>query len=446
VVEAPSFWGRLLEHPARALVVTFFLLVVVGTLLLSLPQSAASGNPVSFVDAAFTSASAVCVTGLIVLDTPNAFSTSGLFFLILLIQVGGLGIMTFYTVALRALGRRVSVRHERVLAGALAAESRQLLYSSVRRVLLVTLVSEAAGAAILFLSFAARGEPLGTALGRAAFTAVSAFCNAGFALQSDSLIPYANDPIVLHVVGALIVLGGLSPVAVVALPRWSKRRRLPLQISIGVVTSALLLVSGALLYALIEWEASLGGLTTLDRLHNAWFQSVTLRTAGFNSVDLVETRPATQTLMLLFMLVGGSPGGTAGGIKTTTFAVLLMTVAATLRGLPETTMFGRRVGKVTVLRATAVATVGMVVALVALVAMELTQEIPLDVAVFEVVSALGTVGLSIGGTAMLDEVGKVIIMACMFAGRVGPLTLFLFLADERAAPPVEYPHEEVEVG
>lgn len=432
------------DHPARLVVGTFLGLSLVGALLLALPVSAGAA-PISLLDAAFTAVSAVCVTGLIVLDTPTAFSASGQVAILLLIQVGGLGIMTFYAVALRAFGRRLGMRHELTVAGALSVQREGHFFGALRRVLVLTFSVEAAGALLLFATFW-RDEAALSALWRAVFTAVSAFCNAGFALQSDSLVPYQDRPLVLHVVALLIVLGGLSPLAVASLGRWWRGGPVALQSRLIVLTSAALLVTGFVAFLAFEWTATLGALSTPARLHNAWFQSVTLRTAGFNSVDLGETSGVTRALMLAMMFIGGSPGGTAGGIKTTTAAVLLLAVVAALRGQDQITAFGRRIRHTSVYRAVAVVTSGLLSVLAGFCALLLTQRLAFESALFETVSAIGTVGLSLGATASLDQVGKVVIMLCMFLGRVGPLTLFLFLADRRTISRWKLPDEDVDVG
>lgn len=433
-------------HPPRMLVVTFLVLSAVGAVLLSLPVASEDGA-ISVLDAAFTAVSAVCVTGLITLDTPNAFSGFGEATILALIQVGGLGIMTFYTAALAALGRRLSMRHESAIASSLNVRERHELRKTLGRILGFTLVVEGAGAAALTVAFTRHGDPFGAALWRGAFTSISAFCNAGFALQSDSLVPYQSDPFVLHVVAIVIVLGGLSPVAALAVPALARREVVALQTKLILVTTGMLLAVGFVFYGALEWNASLAGLGVGDKLHNAWFQSVTLRTAGFNTVDLTETRPATQTAMIAMMFIGGSPGGTAGGAKTTTFALLAAMVVATMRGRTRVDAFGRRVPDATLYRAAAVLTVGVLSAVGVLILLQLTQVMPLGVAVFETVSALATVGLSIGGTEALDEVGKVLVMVAMFAGRVGPLTLFLFLSEQRRRDELwSYPEEEVDVG
>jgi trk system potassium uptake protein TrkH len=435
-----------LSRPPRMVVVTFLGLCTAGTLLLALPGASETGMPIPLLDAAFTSVSAVCVTGLVTLDPASTFSGLGEAILIVLIQVGGVGIMTFYTAALAVLGRRLGMKEESAIASSLNVREQQELRSALGRILGLTVGAEATGAALLTGSFVAHGDPLGTALWRGTFTAVSAFCNAGFALQPDSLVAYQTSPVVLHTVAALVAAGGLSPTAAFAIGPLLRRRPAPLQARLVLWTTSLLTLVGAALYLVLEWDASLSGLGVIDRLHNAWFQSVTLRTAGFNSVDLTETRAATQTLMVVWMFIGGSPGGTAGGAKVTTVALLALMVVAAMRGRAHVQVFGRRVSHRTIYRAAAVGTAGLVSAGGVLLLLQLTQALPLEVAVFEAVSALGTVGLTLGGTPRLDEIGKVIVMGAMFSGRVGPLTLFLFLAEQHDEQAWRYPEEEVDVG
>jgi trk system potassium uptake protein TrkH len=445
---ASAIWAGVIGDPARLLIVTFAALCFGGSALLALPVASAIGSSVGVLDAAFTAVSAVCVTGLAVLDTPRAFSFVGQAFILLLIQLGGLGIMTFYSAAFSLLGKRLSLRHERAIAGALSIEDRGHLFGALGRVLRVTVIAESLGAAVLFARFLREDASAADALWRAVFTSISAFCNAGFALQSNSLIGYNQDPLILHAIALLVIAGGLSPIAITSLPKALSGRRTTLQVRLVLTTTAILLVAGFLGFATFEWTnpKTLGELSYPDRLHNAWFQSVTTRTAGFNAIDIAAMRPATQTLTIGLMFIGGSPGSTAGGAKTTTIAVLLLAVGAALRRRTEVTVFGRRLGHATVYRAAAVFMVGVSGALAALVAVQLTQPIELGPAVFEVVSAIATVGLSVGATGTLDSVGKVIIIGCMFAGRVGPLTLFLFLTEPRDQPSWERPEEEVDVG
>jgi trk system potassium uptake protein len=445
-LQAPPWLSAVIDHPSRLVVSTFLGLALAGAALLALPISSVRGTSIGLTDSVFTAVSAVCVTGLVVLDTPSAFSGFGQAAILLLIQVGGLGIMSFYTVALQFFGRRLSLRHELTVAGAAGVAGSSSLFGALRRVLVVTFSAELAGAVLLFFAFWSAGDGAASALWRAVFTAVSAFCNAGFALQSNSLVDYQTNLVVLHTVALLIVLGGLSPLAIIALPALLRRRRTPIQVKLIYAATIFLLLFGTLAFAAFEWSDSLGQLSYWQRAHNAWFQSVTLRTAGFNSVELGETREATRSLMIVMMLIGGSPGGTAGGLKTTTLSVLVLAVVAAMRGRSQVVAFGRRIEHHSVYKAAAVATVGILSALAGIIALELTQQMPFDMGVFEVVSAIGTVGLSLGGTLLLDEVGKVIVTGCMFLGRVGPLTLFLFLADRRTHAGWNYPHEDVDVG
>ncbi|MBK8480074.1 MAG: TrkH family potassium uptake protein [Proteobacteria bacterium] len=416
--------------------------------MLALPVCARSGLSVGLLDATFTAFSAVCVTGLTVLDTPQAFSVLGQLAILLLIQAGGLGIMTFSTAAMRLLGRRMSLRHEGVVAGLMSVEDRSQLFAVTRRLLRFTLLSEAAGAVLLTWRFWTHDEGLGAALWRGVFTAVSAFCNAGFALQSDNLIAYQRDPAVLHVVAALVVLGGLSPAVCFSGLRLARGRAVAAaaQVKVVLTTTLVLLVGGTIALAVVEWHGAFGGLPPWDRLHNAWLHSVSTRTAGFNAVDLMAFRPASVTVMMVLMFIGGSPGGTAGGIKTTTAALLLMAVVAAIRGHGAVEVGGRRVPHRSIYRAAAVATLGLLAVFGGLLMLQLTQTLDPVAALFEVISALGTVGLTIGGTAGLDAVGKLAIVACMFVGRVGPLTLFMFLSHHRTPVLWRRPVEEIDVG
>lgn len=445
-LDRASWSALVLDHPQRLLASSFLLLCAAGTVLLLLPQSATALGGISVVDAAFTAVSAVCVTGLIVLDTPKDFTSLGQIFILVLIQLGGLGIMTFSTVALGLLGRRMGLRFEGAVADLLSPEGRSRLFSATRQLVVFTAAFELAGALVLAALFHREGDTVPAALWRGVFTSISAFCNAGFALQSDNLIPYQENPWVLHTVAILIIVGGLSPAVCASLPRLLADRSASLQTKLAITATAVLLAGGFLFLLAAEWGRSLSHLGYLDRIHNAWFQSVTTRTAGFNSIDIAATTPASQLLMILWMFIGGTPGGTAGGVKTTTLAVLFLAVTATVRGRESPSAFGRAIAARTLQKAVAITAVALSGAFLALLALELTQTIPTMVAMFEVVSALGTVGLSVGGTGALDTVGKVIIMVCMFAGRIGTLTLFMFLSQRSFAETWRRPEEVVGVG
>ncbi len=440
-VDGWEYWRDvLLNHPARALLVTFLALCVTGTFLLGIPASAT--NAISIVDAAFTSVSAVCVTGLIVLDTPNDFSMLGQLFILILIQLGGLGIMSITTVALYAMGRRISLKQERVLT-TIADTDHKGLTASILTILKFTFIAEAIGFVFLTLLFTSEGDNIAQALWRGIFTAVSALCNAGFALQSDSLIPYQNNPGVLAVVSALIVAGGMAPATSLVIPRWIRGKSVPVAAKIALVTTLVLLILGTFFFLAFEWNGVLKGLPAGGKVLNAWFQSATLRTAGFNSVGISAVSGPSFLVMILFMFIGGSPGGTAGGIKTTTIGVIAMTFWANITGRNVVVAQKRRIRTASVYRAVTIVAAGLIVWFLAVLMLQTTQQISAGDILFEATSALATVGLSTGGTAMLDEVGKIIIMITMFAGRVGPVTLFMLLSRDDSQPASRCPEVDI---
>lgn len=423
-----GFWDPILGHPERLFVATFAGLCSLGTVLLAMPASSVSGAPIPLIDAAFMSVSSVCVTGLATVDPGSGLSPLGQTFLLMLIQAGGLGIMTFSTAAMRLLGRRMSLRHEGVVARIVSPQDRSQVFGSTLRLVKFTLTAELIGALLLWPTFAAE-LGLGPGLWKAVFTAVSAFCNAGFGLDATSLVGYQSEPLVLHIVALLIIAGGLAPAVVLALPRWVRSpRSVAPQARLVILVSLVLLLAGFVLYLALEWRHTLGHLDLGDKLHNAWFQSVTLRTAGFNSVDYGTLQSTTVLMMMLQMFIGGSPGGTAGGIKTTTAGLLILAVIAAIRGREYAQFAGRAIAIKSIYKAAAVLIAAFATVTLGLVVLLLTQDMSVRNAAFEVVSAVGTVGLTIGGTAELDGIGKGIIMACMFLGRVGSLTLLMFLS------------------
>ncbi len=438
-----TWWEMFIDHPGRILVTTFFSLCLVGSLLLIIPASTEKGS-IAFIDSVFTSVSAVCVTGLVVLDTPNDFTFLGQFFILVLIQLGGLGIMSITTVALHVLGRRLSLRHEKLLVS-MTDTSHLDVVRSLGIILKFTFALEALGAILLALSFYFAGDQAFKAIWRGVFTAVSAFCNAGFALQSDSLIPYQANPFVLHTVALLIIFGGMAPATSLAIPRWIKKKPIPIPARIALLASIVLLAAGMIFVLIFEWNGILAGLPIIDKIQNAWFQSVTLRTAGFNSVDITGISNPTFLVMILFMFIGGSPGGTAGGIKTTTIAILAMTFLANVANQEQITTQHRRLHPETVYRAVTVFVSGGAIWFLIVMMLEMTQAISFRDLTFEATSAIGTVGLSTGATALLDEIGKVIVIIAMFIGRIGPVSLFMLLSNEQPVSDTRYPVERISI-
>jgi len=435
------WWDPFLGHPARLLISTFFALCVFGTFLLQVPW-AANRHPLSLLDAAFTAVSAVCVTGLTVVDTQFDFSGFGQGCLLLLIQLGGLGIMTITTVALHALGKRMSLHQERILTS-LTETSHQELFHSLVTILRFTFWGEFLGALLLALGFFLAGSNWSSALWQGLFTSISAFCNAGFALNSDNLEIYQSSPLILHTVAVLIIAGGLAPSTCLLLPQWLRGNRLSLAPSLALVTTLVLLLSGFFAFLFFEWDHVLAGLHFSDKLSNSWFQSVTLRTAGFNSVDLSTVRTPTLVIMLLSMFIGGSPGGTAGGIKTTTVGILVLTFWATITGNERVTAGNRTITQAVINRTITVFFAGGFVWLFVVLALSLTQELAASQLIFEATSALGTAGLSLGATTHLDGIGKIIIMLTMFIGRIGPMTLFTLLSREHQSSQSRYPDAHI---
>lgn len=450
VARGPTFAElvrQFIQRPALLTLATFAAVALAGGLALTFPAAGEQGR-IGLLDALFTSVSATCVTGLAVVDTPTAFTAFGEVVILLLIQVGGLGIMVLSTFATVILGGRLTLRGEQALGQVLDLGSPQHAYRLVRFIVLATLGLELVGAVVLAACYVQHGLPLSEAAWRGVFQSVSAFCNAGFSLQSDSVVMFRSDPIALGTHAVLIVLGGLGFVVLAWL--WWRvirrdRSRASVQVRVVLVSSAVLVVVGGVAYAALEWDQTLAGLSTGDRVLNAFFQSVSMRTAGFNSVDITTMRPATILLTIVLMFIGASPGGTGGGIKTTTVAVLgaaIPEIVGTRRG---TTLFGRVVPTATLQRAASIAVVATLTMVLGLFVLLGTEDAPFEVLAFETVSALGTVGLSLGITGTLTATGKLVIIATMFIGRVGPLTLALALG-ERSRSHVGYPETRIMVG
>jgi trk system potassium uptake protein len=444
--------GDLLEafyaHPALAIMLTFSLQIAIGTLLLSFPAASADGHGVAAIDAFFTSTSATCVTGLIVLDTPVAFSTFGHVVILLLIQIGGLNIMVLSTFAAVALGRGLGLRGEAALGQVLDLGQHRQAYEITRFIVVATFVLEVIGAALLAGAYLARGEGPLRAAWLGLFHSISAFCNAGFSLHQDNLVSFQRNPFVLAVVALLVTLGGLGFTVLAA--GWDRLRGrrdgpAPLQVKVVLVTSAALTFGVAAWYLVAEWGHSLAGLEPVHKVTNALFHSVSLRTAGFNSVDLATCARASIPILCLVMFIGASPGSTGGGIKTTTFATVLGTLVSAVRGGAPIILGGRTVPPSLAYRGAAVIVAAAGLALAGLYLLALTQRSSFEWLLFEVFSALGTVGLSLGATFQLDGTGKLIVALLMFAGRIGPLTLFLLLSR-----PVEgrlgYPEAKLMIG
>jgi len=447
----------------RLLVASFLLLIVLGTVGLKTLPGLYTGPHLSWVDALFTATSAVCVTGLIVVDTGSYFTVFGQGFILLLIQLGGLGILTFATLAILAWGGRLSLNHEALLREPTDVLPETDVGGMVRRVVYFTFAIEGVGAFLLFLAWVGRFSP-STAAWHAIFHSVSAFCNAGFSTFRTSLTDFGSSGPVLLVVMALITLGGIGFLVLEEMRTWLRRKlsdgrpvTLSLHTKLVLTASAILILGGGALFTALEWGNALSEFSPVGRILNGFFMSVTARTAGFNTVDYSTTSDSTNFLTILFMSVGGSPGSTAGGIKTTTVALVLLLAMARLRGEGTTRAWAASVPGETVERAvglTVLALGTMTLGIWTISVIELGGNAHLQTPgefighMFEVVSAFNTVGLSMGVTTGLSVPGKLLTTVLMFVGRLGLLTVVLALArgGRRGGDDYRYAYEEVMIG
>ena len=455
-----SFWRVL--RPVQLLVGSFVLVILSGTVGLRFLPGLYTGPGLGWLDALFTATSAVCVTGLIVVDTATYFTPLGQAFLLLLIQLGGLGILSFATFIILGLGGRLSLRQEQLsLSMAEVAphiDFRHLARSIVR----LTLLIEAAGAIVLWLAWTRAGLGPRNAVWPAVFHSVSAFCNAGFSTFTDSLIGFRQDPAILAPILALIILGGLGFLVLEEawvlrhLPAGLRARRVSLHTRIVLVSSAGLLLGGWLLFGLLEWNGTLAGMPIPARVTNALFMSVTPRTAGFNTIDYSQVTEGTGFLTVILMFLGGSPGSTAGGVKTTTVALLVLLAWTRLRGRRSAVLWGRTVPEETLQRATGLFVTAFTILTGAILLLTVAGLPAVATAgvrgdflarMFEAGSALGTVGLSMGLTPELTALGKGITVGLMLIGRVGALAVAAAIAaPERRSVQYRYAYEDVIVG
>ena len=430
----------ILKYPERILPVTFFLLCILGGLLLYLPFSSHQG--ISFLDALFTATSAVCVTGLSVVSLEDQFTNIGQIIIMLLIQAGGLGIMTISSIVFILLGKRMSLAHERTARYIFEVESKKDIKDSLLLIFKYTFIVEFIGAIILSTAFSFIKHNIFTGLKYGIFSAVSAFCNAGFFFANDNLVSFNQYPIILYTISFLIILGGISPAICITLFNLSRKKKIPLISLIVLYMTIILILFGTLFFFISEYDGVLNSLSIWDKINNAWFQSVTARTAGFNSVDLSNINMGTFLLMVGLMIVGGSPGSTAGGLKTTTVGLFFITFWNTIKGR-DNIVCNRTIRPDTIQKAITLCVVYFLILLLTILMLLTTQSIPPVKLIFEAASALGTVGLTMGATAEFDGVGKGIIIITMFLGRVTPATLLCYLNTKIIDSRISYPDAKI---
>lgn len=440
-------WLRL--SPPQILVLGFAAIIFIGAALLMLPISSRTGEPLGFIDALFTSTSATCVTGLVVVDTGTTFSSFGQIVIMLLIQIGGLGFMTMATLFALVLKRRISLKDRLVLQEAMNQSSMEGIVRLIRRVLLYSLVIEACGAVLLSIRWAF-DMPIGKAIYYGVFHAVTMFNNAGFDLFGDfrSLTGYVYDPVVNVVVMFLIVSGGIGFIVLSDLIDFRKQRRLSLHSKVVLSMTGALLLLGFIVILIFEFTnpRTLGSLNWGGKFLGALFQSVTPRTAGANTIDITGLRQATQFFIVILMFIGASPGSTGGGIKTTTFTIMVGAVIAMMRGRDDIVMFRYRLAQERVLKALTIALLTLLLVLAVSMILSTTEEGEFLEILFETTSAFGTVGLSMGLTPDLTVFGKILISITMFAGRLGPLTLAYALGPKKGKELYRHPEGKMIIG
>lgn len=440
--------------PVQIIAIGFATIILIGAFLLSLPIATIDGVKTPFIDCIFTSTSAVCVTGLVTVDTGTYWSYFGKTVIMLLIQIGGLGFMSFATLIALIAGKRITLKERLLIRESISLTSLQGIVRFARYILTFTFSIELIGALFLSIQFI---PEFGLAKGiyYSIFHAVSAFCNAGFDLMGgySSVTGYSGNALIILTLSALIIIGGLGFYVWDDIYNYKRNRRLSLQTKVVISTSIFLIVFGFVMFFIFEYSnpATLKDMSMKDKLLSAFFASVSPRTAGFNSIDLASMSMASVLLTIILMFIGGSPGSTAGGIKTSTAGVLLLTVMSVIKGRGDTEVFKKKISKETVYKAFAVVVIALGLVFTVTVLLTITESgagVPFEQYLFEATSAFGTVGLTMGLTQKLTTIGKVIVAITMYAGRIGPLTLLVAIAirSDNKTNSIKYPEGKILVG
>lgn len=434
-------------NPPRVLALGFGSLIIIGAILLNLPIATKNGESIGFINALFTSASAVCVTGLVVVNTGEFWSLFGQITIILLIQMGGLGFMTLATIGALILGKKITLKERLIIKEQLNQETMSGLVKLTKYVIISTFGIEAIGAVLLSTRFIPiYGKIKGVWF--SIFHAVSAFCNAGFDITGDSIAPFVGDFVINMTISSLIILGGLGFTVYIDISRNKSFKKLHLHSKLVLGITGFLLVIGTIVFILIEYNNpfTLKSLNIYEKLIASFFQSVVPRTAGFYSVDFIGLYDTTVFFIIILMFIGGSPGSTAGGIKTTTFGTLILTTIGVIKGEKDVTIFRRRIGEEIINRSLAIATIGMTLIIMVSFVLTVTETATFLDVLFETTSAFATVGLTRGITPNLTDFGKIIITLTMYAGRVGPLTMAFAFARKHKHSSFRYTEGNIMVG
>ncbi|MBS5938887.1 Trk family potassium uptake protein [Clostridium sartagoforme] len=443
-----GFKNKFKLNGVQILALGFLIAIFIGAILLSLPISSSSGESTNLLDSLFTSTSAVCVTGLVTLDTSSHWSTFGQTVIMTLIEIGGLGFMSFAVLISLILGKKITLRERLVMQEAMNTYSIQGLVKMVRYVLIFTVSVQFFGALLLSTQFIPE-YGIGKGIFYSFFHSISSFCNAGFDLFGTSLMGYSSNAVVILVISALIIIGGLGFTVLLEIYEFKGIKKLSLHSKLVIITSLILIVGGTVLMFLFELnnKATFGNMNMQDKLLNSFFASVSPRTAGFNSVVTTDMTMASKFLTIILMIIGGSPGSTAGGLKTVTCGILFLTVLSVIRGREDTEVFGRRFTKEVVYKSFTIVFIALALVIGVTMVLSYTEVGAsfIDL-LYEATSALGTVGLTLGLTPKLSAIGKVLIMIMMYLGRVGPLTVMLALTRKKKKSGYRYPEGKILIG
>ncbi|WBW50337.1 TrkH family potassium uptake protein [Peptoniphilus equinus] len=434
-------------NPPMVVGVSFLLVIFIGAALLNLPISSAEGKSLGFVNALFTSTSATCVTGLIVVNTAEYFSAFGKTVILTLIQIGGVGTMVMFSLIAMLFNVKMGLKERLLIKEQLNQDTLTGLVKLTKNVLVTTLVIEGIGAVVLALRFVPEFGMM-RGLAYSVFHSISAFCNAGFDILGSSLEPYPEDLILNGTIIILVILGGLGFGVYSDIYKKRSLKKLSLHSKMVLWMSALLLAAGTVLIYIMEYANTLKGLSAPGKLLAALFQSTITRTAGFNSIPIGEVHFASAVVMIVLMFIGGSPASTAGGLKTTTFGVILATMISVIKGERDVVFFRRAIPRDVVLKAVAITMIYMVAVMVAVLLItiiEVDRFSLLDV-LFETVSGFGTVGMSRGITSALSDPSKLIIAISMYLGRIGPTTLAVAFMRRRKTAAIRYASGDIMVG
>ncbi|MDD4223453.1 MAG: TrkH family potassium uptake protein [Candidatus Cloacimonetes bacterium] len=436
-------------NPPVTVMLSFLVVIFIGTVLLMLPVASAQNRVTPFIDALFTSTSATCVTGLIVVDTGKYFSQFGQIVILILLQIGGLGIMTVSTAFALLLGRNIDLKLKNVMDQMVGGTNRINVAELLKNIVLVTVILELIGALLLFSRFH-QDLSLHRAIYVSVFHSISAFCNAGFSLFSDNLAGFRDSAVVSLAVPLLIFLGGIGFTVIIDLFRFffkrDKVRKLSLHSKIVLTTSGILILIGMIAYFVMEYQGTMNGFGIHQRLLSSFFQSVTTRTAGFNTINIGALSKGALLVSMVLMFIGASPGSTGGGIKTSTFSVLGLMMVSLLKGKRDISVFKRRIPLMDFREAAGLVFLSAVILFVIVVLLLQVEPFSFDKILFEAFSAFGTVGLSTGITSSLSPWGRILITILMYLGRIGPLTVIYAFAIRSRKTNINYAEETIAIG